>query len=150
MYPWNCRLKNLVKRLFKKHGFGRLFNSQYVKGAKKFPKSAWEHFYHVFSSLWEKLTRKISPLVIREILGMFVKRFTADENYPGYLKIEKHFFSFLFNFWNLHQILNILGKKMMVIANVFPKLQNVKNLVRPLSKKHDFRTLFVSQHVQAS
>ena len=39
---------------------------------------------------------------------------------------------------------------MMVIANVFPKLQNVKNLVRPLSKKHDFRTPFVSPHVQAS
>ena len=39
---------------------------------------------------------------------------------------------------------------MIVIANVFPKLQTVKDLVRPLSKKRRFRTCFDSQHVKAS
>ena len=41
-------------------------------------------------------------------------------------------------------------KKMIVIATLFRKLQNVKNLVRPLSKKHTFGALFHSQHVKES
>ena len=39
---------------------------------------------------------------------------------------------------------------MIVIATLFRKLQNVKNLVRPLSKKHTFGALFHSQHVKES
>ena len=41
-------------------------------------------------------------------------------------------------------------KKKIVRANVFPKLQTVKDLVRPLSKKRRFRTSFNSQHVRGS
>ena len=67
-----------------------------------------------------------------------------------YLKNEKLFLNFFFDFWNPHQILNILKKKMMVIANVFPKLQTVKILVRPLSKKRRFRKRFDRQHVKVS
>ena len=52
--------------------------------------------------------------------------------------------------WNLHQILNILKKNMMVIANVLPKLQTVNIFVRPLSKKRRFRTRFGIQAVKAS
>ena len=33
-------------------------------------------------------------------------------------------------------------KKKVVIANVLPKLQNVKDLLRQLSKKHRFQILF--------
>ena len=36
---------------------------------------------------------------------------------------EKFFINFLFHFRNLHYILNILKDKMIVVANVFPKLQ---------------------------
>ena len=68
----------------------------------------------------------------------------------NYLKSEKLCLDFLFHLWNLHQILNILKKKMLVIANVFPKLQTVKDLVRPLSKKRCSRTRFDSQHVKVS
>ena len=39
---------------------------------------------------------------------------------------------------------------MTVQANVFPKLQLVKDLVRPLSKKRRFTISFESQHVKAS
>ena len=39
---------------------------------------------------------------------------------------------------------------MIVIANVFPKLQTVKILIRPLSEKHRFKKNFDSQHVKAS
>ena len=58
--------------------------------------------------------------------------------------------NFLFHFWNVHQILNILKEKMIVIANVFRKLHFVKNFLRPLSKKHRFKTRFDSQHAKAS
>ena len=68
----------------------------------------------------------------------------------NYLKNEKLFVNFLFYFWNLHQILNILKEKMIVIANLFLKLQVVKNLVRPLYKKGRFRTRLDTQHVNAS
>ena len=37
---------------------------------------------------------------------------------------------------------------MMVLANLLRKLQTVKDLVRPLSKKQCFRTAFDSQHVK--
>ena len=62
---------------------------------------------------------------------------------------EKLFLNFLFHFWNLHQILNVLKEKMIVIANVFPKFQTVENFLRPLFKKSRFRTRFDIQHVKA-
>ena len=37
---------------------------------------------------------------------------------------------------------------MVVIATFFDKLQTIKDLVRPLCKKHCFRTPFDSQHVK--
>ena len=39
---------------------------------------------------------------------------------------------------------------MIVIATLLRKLQAVKILVRPLSEKHSFQTLFNSQHVKGS
>ena len=63
---------------------------------------------------------------------------------------RKSFSNFLCNFWNLYQISNILKKKMMVIAIVFPKLQTVIILVRALSKKPRFKKRFDSQHVKVS
>ena len=68
----------------------------------------------------------------------------------NYFKKENFFLTFLFHLWNLPQILNILEKNVIVIANVFPRLQTVKDLVRPLSKKRRFRTSFGSQHVKGS
>ena len=67
-----------------------------------------------------------------------------------YLKNEKHFLYFLFHFSNLNQILNILEKKMMVMANLFPKLQTEKNFVTVLCKKRRFRTPLESEHVKVS
>ena len=39
---------------------------------------------------------------------------------------------------------------MIVIPTFFRKMQTAKDLVRPLSKKHLFRTPFDSQHVKGS
>ena len=68
----------------------------------------------------------------------------------NYLKNERIFLNFLFHFWNLHQILNALKETIILIGNVFSKLETVKILLIPLSKKRRFRTRFDSQHVKAS
>ena len=68
----------------------------------------------------------------------------------NYLKNEKIFLNFLFHFWNLHQILSILKKNMMVVANVFPKLDVVTNFVIPLCKKRRFGTRLDSRLVKVS
>ena len=65
-------------------------------------------------------------------------------------KTESFFLISFFHFWNLLQVLNTVKKNMIFIATLFRKLQTVKDLVRPLSKKHRFRTPFISQHVKRS
>ena len=52
----------------------------------------------------------------------------------NYLKKEKLFLDFLLHLFNLHQILNTLKEKMIVMGNLFPKLQNVKIFVKKFSK----------------
>ena len=47
----------------------------------------------------------------------------------NYLKNKKDFLNFMFHWWNLHQILNIFQKKMIVIAYLFSKLKTVKTWV---------------------
>ena len=64
------------------------------------------------------------------------------------LKNKKYFPGFLFHLWNLHQISNILQKKKIVIANVFPKLATVQGLVTPFTIERRLKTSFDSQHVK--
>ena len=71
------------------------FNPQHVKGSQTVLKSTWKHFYHHSLSLWVKLTWKMSLL----------PQFKCN-----YLKSETCFLKFLFHFWNIHQLLNILKK----------------------------------------
>ena len=68
----------------------------------------------------------------------------------SYLKKKKRFLGFLFHLWNLHQILNIIKKKKIVIANVFPKLATVQSLVTSLTIQHPLKTSFDSQQLRPS
>ena len=125
----------------------------------KLVKASREHFYHVFSSLWGKIIMKISPwlkfenmgfslthgLLITSILFRIV-RICRSVFKSSYLKKKKHFLGFLFHWWNLRQILNNFKKKKTVIANVFPKLATVKDLVTPLTIQRRLKTSFDSQH----
>ena len=49
-------------------------------------------------------------------------------------KIKSFFFNILLNFWNLHQILNILEHKMTFVAYVFSELHTMEIIVRQMSK----------------
>ena len=57
-------VKNLVGPFSKKHRSRTPFVSQHVKGSQTLVKYSEEHFHQIFSSLWETLILKISPLVI--------------------------------------------------------------------------------------
>ena len=57
-------VKDLVRPPSKKQRFRAHFDIQHVKESQTLVKSAWEHFHHSFSSLWEKLIWKIFPLAI--------------------------------------------------------------------------------------
>ena len=124
----------MLRPLSKKRSFRTHFDSQHVRESQALANSPSERFYHVVSSLSGKLISGMSPLVLGEILGMFVTKLTADEKYfvqdcqnlqlPIQMQLsekKKLFLNFFFHFWNLHQVINILKQKMIVIANVFPK-----------------------------
>ena len=83
-------------------------------------------------------------------IGIKIPRICHSQFKCNYLKNEKLCLNFLFHSWILDQILNVLKEKMIIIAHGFPKLQTVKNLVRPLSKKRSFGTRFDSQLVKPS
>ena len=81
VFPKLRSVKNLVRPLSKQRGFRKLFDSQDVKTSQILRKSLWESFYQVFSSFLRKVIWKMSPLVLAEILGVFVNTLTADEKY---------------------------------------------------------------------
>ena len=114
------------------------FDSQHVTRFQTLVKSLWEHFCHIFSSLWGKIIWKTSPRLKFGIIGFLlthglsitsilfrIVRICRSLFKSSYLKNKKPFLRFLFHLWNPHQILNIFKKKKMVIANVFPKLTTV-------------------------
>ena len=105
----------------------------------------------------------MSHLVLGEILGVFVNILTGDgkcsvqdcKNLPLPIQMQlsgkrKTFCEFFVPFLQSTSSYKVLKEKMIVIANVFPKLQSVTNFFRPLSKKRRFRTRFDSQHMKAS
>ena len=82
VFPKLQTVKVFPRPLWKKRCFRRRFDSPHVKAFQKLVKSQWEHFYHIFSLFWGKLIWKMSPLVLGEILGVFVNTSTADGKYP--------------------------------------------------------------------
>ena len=122
-------------------------------------------FFWCFSSFSGKLIWKISPLVLGEILGVFFNTLTSE-----CLVSCSRFWEFATPnsnpvIWKTKNVLSIFGsisgiyikfetfwkkKKKIVIANLFPKLETAKILLRPHSKKRCFRTNFDSEHVRAS
>ena len=157
-------MKNFVTPLCKKCRFGIRFETQHDKVSQILEKCPWESIYHLFSSFWEKLISKISPVLLDEILEMFLNRLSAEGKHPiedwenlllpNQMQLfEKRKSSSQFFVPFLQSKLNLKHfekKKMIAIANVFPKLQTVKILVRALFKNRRFRKRFDSQHVKVS
>ena len=103
----------------------------------------------------------MSPLVLGEILEVFLNILTADGKYrvqgcgnmqlPIQMQLsekQKIFSEIFIPFLESTSNFKHFEKKMIIIANAFPRLQTVNILVRPLSKKRRFRTRFDNQHVK--
>ena len=150
--------QGLVTPLTIQRHLKRSFDFQHVTRYQTLAKSSSEQFSHIFSSLWGVIFWKISPWLKFKIIGLFVDTWTGDYKYlvmdfvdlpfqfkSSYLEKKKHFLSFLFHSWNLHQILNIFKKSKIVIANVFAKLATFQGLVAPLTIQRQLKTSFNSQ-----
>ena len=82
VFPKLATVQGSVTPLTNKRRLKTSFNSQHVKRFKTLVKSSWEHFYHIFSSFWGEIIRKISPWLKFEIIGLFVNTWTADYKCP--------------------------------------------------------------------
>ena len=82
MFPKLTMVRGLVTPLTIQRRLKTSFVSQHVKPFETLVKSSWEHFYHIFSSLWGEIIWKISPSLKFEIIGLFVKTSTADYKNP--------------------------------------------------------------------
>ena len=78
VFPKLQTVKHLVWHLSKKRCFKTSINSQHVKRSQTLKKSAWGHFYHIFSSLWREIISKICPWLKFEIIRLFVNTLTTD------------------------------------------------------------------------
>ena len=81
VFPKLVTVQGLVTPLTIQRRLKTFFDSQHVKRFQTLVKSSWEHFYHIFSSLWGEIIWKISPWLKFEIIGLFGNTWTADYKY---------------------------------------------------------------------
>ena len=82
VFPKLATVQGLVTSLTIQCRLKTSFDSQHVKRSQTVLKSSWEHFYHIFPSLWGETIWNISPWLKFEIIGLFVNTWTADCKYP--------------------------------------------------------------------
>ena len=105
----------------------------------------------------------MSSLVICPILGHLAKTLTADdkyyfpsrENLPQQIHMQLSQKQIIFPesfppFLKSISIFENFEKKITLIPYLFPEIQNVKDLVTPMTKKPRFRKPFDSQHAKGS
>ena len=73
--------KTVVRSIPKKANFKWSFGKQHGKRAQILLKSPWRNLYHIYRSLWNKLTFKKSLLVVRKISRLFPNTLSADGKY---------------------------------------------------------------------
>ena len=88
-------------------------------------KTAQQDFWHIVWLFWKKISSKNSVLVVSEILGLFVNRFSPDDKNSSsakagvsrkqlrynYLQTKRYFLSFFLHFRSLHSNLEYFEKK---------------------------------------
>ena len=148
-------MKDLVKLLSRKSCFRTPFDRQHVICG-----ISMRAFFFIFPITLRETDLEKFSLSDMWNLRVFVNTLTADGKYPlpnfenlplsiqmQLSKIRKAIYDFFVSFVEFAS--NLKNKKI-VIANIFPILQTMKDLVRPLSGKHRFRTPSESEHVKGS
>ena len=82
VFPKLATVQGLDAALTIQRRLKTFFDSQHVKRCPTLVKSSWEHFYHIFGSLWGKIIWEISPWLKFGIIGLFVNTWTAHYKYP--------------------------------------------------------------------
>ena len=81
LFPKLYTAKGGVTYMPKKLRIRTLMDTQHLKGSETLQKSARQYFYHIFWSLWKKISSKISVLVVSVLLRLFVQILTPDDKY---------------------------------------------------------------------
>ena len=98
----------------------RSFNKLYGKRSQTQLKSVRPHLHHIYWSPRNTLAWKKSLFVIQTILGLLIHALTTNGKHSLFNRdnltqtIQNQVFKknpFVFYFWKIHQILNILKKK---------------------------------------
>ena len=124
------------------------FHKQHGKGAEKPFKLCRLHLYHTCWYRIRILSLKKSVLLICKMLRLFVNTFTADDKYfsvlrgnftqPIHIQLlqkRKTFSRFHAAFSTSRLNFQHFQKRLTLIANIFPKLQTLKEGLRSVSKK---------------
>ena len=82
VFPKLATVQGLVTPLTIQRRLKTSFESQHVKRFQTLVKSSWEHFYHIFWSLWGEIIWKISTWLKFHIIGLFANTWTAVYKYP--------------------------------------------------------------------
>ena len=82
VFPKLATVQGLVTPLTIQRRLKISFYSQHTKRFKTLVKSSWEHFYHIFWSLWGEIIWTISTWLKFYIIGLFANTWTADYKYP--------------------------------------------------------------------
>ena len=161
VFPKLALVQSLVTPLTIQLRVKTSFDGEHVKRFQTLVKSSWEHFYHIFPSLWGEMIWKISPWLKFEIIRLFVNTWTAHYKYPVtdcenlsfpmqmQLSWKQKIFSrFLIPFMESPSNFEHFQKKKILIANAFPKLTTVQGLVTPLTIQRGLKTSFDSQRIR--
>ena len=139
--------KNLVRYMCKKCHFRLPFHNEHGKLVSILFKFEREHLYHIYWSTGRQLSCKKSLLMIWESLRLFVNTMSAVDKCclsnrdnlmpPIHMQLSqklKTFCRFILHFRNFCSILDILQKKMTLIAYLFLRLRPGKSMVRYMCK----------------
>ena len=132
-----------VRWLSRKFRFRWRFDKEHSQRAQPLLKFERKHLYHIFWSLWRKLSWKNVLFVICKTVRLFINILTADDKYsllnrdnltqPIQIQLSQKqrigshlFFTYLKSIFSFKHF----GKKITIIADVFPKLRTRENVVR--------------------
>ena len=74
-------VEELIRPLTIKHPVRTFLDGQHVNDSRTLVKSSWEHFYHIFPSLWGEMIWTKFPWLKFGILGVFVNTWPAHYKY---------------------------------------------------------------------
>ena len=133
VFPKLQTAKEVVRNMSKMTHFETPFDTRHAKGSQTQLKSAPQHFSHIFSSILEKLSLKMSLLVLSELSEVFVNTLTTEDKYS--LRYSE----------NLPQPIQIqLSKKQKIFSQFIAAFLKSTSSFEHFEKRHDPHSVCIS------